>query len=258
MNQTEKKPLVNRVWFRIFLFFPLYTQKSYDYAKTTNVISAVLTHPLVTRVAWTLPLAKLLLLAAALLPFLVQNGRDVAKPLLVYYALILLIVGIFQNMSPTDEYGFVWITGNTAVILAVMLFCLLDLIGERTRIRHENLDRSRLWVVVPMALAFLMPYAINEAGHIQPSFTTQILGNEAGVTYCMITPVILGVLLIFSKEVHRPTLSIIAFVGLLFGLLNMSIWFGFQPENWWMGVLHLPLLVLSIFGLWQSRQPATA
>ncbi len=258
MEKHTKRSLINRVWFKILLafllFIPLYTQKPYDYAETADVISTVLSRPLVTAFAWVLPLAKLLFLAAAVLPFLTHRGQDTARPVLGYYAFILLVVGLFQNMGVTDDNGFVWIVGNTLVILIVAVFCLIDLIGGKTRIYHENLNRGRLWVILPMALAFLMPYAINPEGQIRPSFTAVVLTNEAGVTYCMITPVILGVLLLFQKEVHLPTISVISFVGFLFGLLNMAIWFGMQPESWWMGVLHLPLVVLSFFGLVQSRK----
>jgi len=65
----------------------------------------------------------------------------------------------------------------------------------------------------------------------------------------MITPVVIGILLIFSKGVHKPTLSVISYVGFIFGILNMITWFGLQTESWWMGVLHLPLIKLSFYGL---------
>jgi hypothetical protein len=56
-------------------------------------------------------------------------------------------------------------------------------------------------------------------------------------------------LLLFPKGIYRPTLSMVSYVGLLFGLLNMVTWFGVQNQNWWMGVLHLPLLIFSGYGL---------
>lgn len=31
-----------------------------------------------------------------------------------------------------------------------------------------------------------------------------------------------------------------------------ATWFVFNPENWWMGVCHLPLLIISFYGLRMS------
>ena len=95
-----------------------------------------------------------------------------------------------------------------------------------------------------------MPYNIKN-NTIVPSIST-IFTNEAGVTYCMITPVILGILL-FSKNINKATLNIISFVGLSFGIFNMMTWFGFNIKDWWMGILHLPLLIISIYGLRISK-----
>ena len=53
-----------------------------------------------------------------------------------------------------------------------------------------------------------------------PSIST-IFTNEAGVTYCMITLVIIGMLILFSKNINKATLNVISFVGLSFGILNI-------------------------------------
>lgn len=62
-----------------------------------------------------------------------------------------------------------------------------------------------------------------------------------------------GVLLIFIDGVDRRTLAMISFVGLAFGLVNLVVWFGLRPQDWWMGVLHLPLAITAVFGLIESR-----
>ena len=100
-----------------------------------------------------------------------------------------------------------------------------------------------------MILAFLMPYSVNSIGNIYPSLALRIPYNEAGVTYCMITPIVIGVMLLYSKGVDKSTLSVISYVGFVFGVLNMITWFIMNLDNWWMGVLHLPLLIISFYGL---------
>ena len=246
-----KKPVGHSIWFKIILtilvFIPSYTQVGYDPSKTTDVIAAVMSHSVVSSVVWALPIAKAVLLAVIVIPLV--PAKFTQRFLLGYYALILFIIGLLQNMSFTEEFGFVWLLGNTFVQFAVLGICLVDVLKNRTVVAKEQLVKGRLWVVVPMLVAFLMPYSINSAGIVYPSFTLNVLLNEAGVTYCMVTPVIIGILLLFSKGVHKPTLSIISYVGFIFGLLNMMTWFGIRTDNWWMGVLHLPLLILSFYGL---------
>lgn len=125
MKHSIRKPLGNTVWFKIILtllmFLPTYTQISYNSADTTKVIAAVMSHPLAYSVNWILPIAKLLLLFAVLLPVLSKKFSQ--GFFLGYYSIILLIVGILQNMSYTKSYGFTWIVGNTLVQIIVAVFC---------------------------------------------------------------------------------------------------------------------------------------
>ena len=109
-----------------------------------------------------------------------------------------------------------------------------------------------------MLLAFLMPYAVDGANVAQPALTWRVLDNEAGVTYCMITPVAIGLLLLYPKGVNMETLSVVSYIGFLFGLLNMLTWFILRNESWWMGVLHLPLFIIAFYGLVVAYQKKEA
>lgn len=64
---------------------------------------------------------------------------------------------------------------------------------------------------------------------------------------------ILGILILFSKNINKATLNVISFVGVSFGIFNMMTWFGFNIKDCWMGILHLPLLIISIYGLRISK-----
>ena len=105
-----------------------------------------------------------------------------------------------------------------------------------------------------MLLAFLMPYKLHDLEIVKPSFGLFVLTNEAGLTYCMITPVILGVMILFSKSIYKPTFYIVSFIGFMFGTINMLTWFVLDSQNWWMGVLHLPLAILSTYALLLCRK----
>lgn len=129
--------------------------------------------------------------------------------------------------------------------LVVVFWCVLDVVLHRTRL--TTLQPGRLWLLAPMLLAVLLPYGVSD-GNAVPAWHT-VLINEAGVTYCMITPVVLGTLLMFRATVDHRTLSLVSFVGLVFGLINLVVWFGLAPQSWWMGILHLPLVFIATCGL---------
>lgn len=251
--QRAEKPLSHRWWFRLLLagcfLLPAISEVSYDPARTTEVVRAVLQNPYAVSVPALLPIAKLALAAALVLPFV--GARRAGRFVVGYYAAILLLVAFLQNMAQTETFGFVWLVGNTVMQLVVAAFCLVDAVTGRTTMTPADISPKRLWLLAPMLLALLMPYSI-ESGQVVPSLES-VLWNEAGVTYCMITPVVLGVLLIFPGGVDNRTLSVASFVGVIFGLINLLVWFVVNPQDWWMGVLHVPLVILAGYGLIVSR-----
>lgn len=66
-----------------------------------------------------------------------------------------------------------------------------------------------------------------------------------GLTFCMTTPIVLCLLTLFYPRVNKPVYKINAFVGIIFGIYNMQ--FFFNPNTVWMGVMHFPLLFISIY-----------
>jgi len=79
------------------------------------------------------------------------------------------------------------------------------------------------------------------------------VANESMVTSCMLIPVILAVLLLYFPRVNPVTLRVTGFIGIIFGLINVLTWFVLNPGMWWMGVMHLPLLIVSSVGFTAGR-----
>jgi hypothetical protein len=82
--------------------------------------------------------------------------------------------------------------------------------------------------------------------------------HQSGVThpFCLTTPVFLFLLVLFYPKVNAFAYRITAFTGLLYGLFNMTHFF--NPQLRWMGILHLPLLVISLCALLLPRVSARA
>jgi len=84
---------------------------------------------------------------------------------------------------------------------------------------------------------------------MSPNFSPLLLLTSSGygLTFCMTTPVFLSLLTLFYPKVSEPAYKITAFTGIIYGLLNMQSLL--SPHTQWMGILHIPLLLISIYAL---------
>lgn len=211
-----------------------------DTQQITGLIQSVLMQPWSESVPALLPVAKLALLAVAIAG--VAGIGPYPKVVLGYYATILAIVAIFQNTA-TLPGGVAILVGNTVAQLLVAVVCVL---GLRHTAAAAPLRRERFWLLPFMLWAWLYPFALSE-GIVLPGGWTGVLANGAGLTYCMITPVIAGTMALRSAAYGRTTRAIVGWLGTIYGLLNMMTWFVTNPASWWMGILHVPLLVVAAF-----------
>ncbi len=252
--QSILESLTRRWWWKVIavvlLFMPPYAELPAPPQQTPELIASVLRAPL----AYYSPLAyggaKVLFAVLAL-------GLAVAKECYAtifsyYVGLLFLAIAVFQTTAVTPSYGFVYIAGNSLLSLAVGMAWLVQ--GRSS----ERLDRRTLvgphapWLAGLALLAFWFP--VDATGHY-PSFTmVKLLLGESVVTLCMLLPVASVIVLLLSDRANRATLSVTGFVGLLFGLLNLVTWFVINRGMWWMGILHMPLLVISVFLLRSTRQ----
>lgn len=222
-----------------------------DSRRIPELIQSVLMQPWSESVPALLPLAKLALLAAASLGCL--GIGPYPRVVLGYYAAIVAVLAIFQNTA-TLPGGIAVLVGNVAAQLCVAVVCVL---GLRHTTTAAPLRRERLWLLPLMFWAWLCPF-VADAGVIVPGGWTDLLRNGAGVTYCMVTPVIAGTIALRSGAYGRTTRAIVGWLGTIFGLLNMITWFVLDPESWWMGVLHVPLMIIAACLMISSwREPRT-
>ena len=107
--------------------------------------------------------------------------------------------------------------------------------------------------VLPFAIiSFWSPYHVKE-NVVLPDFNPILLltSPDYGLTFCLTAPVFLYLLYILFPRVNMPVYRITAFNGLLYAVFNVAHWF--NPDTHWMGVLHVPLLIISLAALIQTR-----
>ena len=108
---------------------------------------------------------------------------------------------------------------------------------------------SKMYWIIPLAfIAFWYPINLETMG---PDFNIlYILTNEAGLTFCMMTPVYISLLILYYPRINIVTLRITSLVGVIIGFYNILTNFIMFPGLlWWNGILHLPLISISVYGL---------
>jgi hypothetical protein len=246
--QGKLDALTKKWWLYLILlllfFLPSQAARDFDPRDSVDLIGQVLSKPLIYSVPLLMPIAKAV--PVALIAGLLLFGNRVRRAFNLYAALLFLALAILQTMAVTDRYGLAVITGNLALILVVGLVWGWDVIVERNDFTPRRHRWWKWWVAPVAAVAFLAPVNASTAS---PDFNlARLLSNEAGLTFCMMIPVVLAVLTLYHPTVNPTVLRVSSFVGILFGVVNMVVWFVVEPWGWWMGVLHLPLLLISIYG----------
>ena len=244
----EKLDAVTRKWWLYPLlllpfFIPPYASRSYDPRETMGLMQQALFHPLIHTFPALMPMAKAI--PAALIAGVMAFGNRVRHAFNGYVALLYVALACFQNTALTDTYGLIIIPSNLALFLVVALFWMWEVVVGRNDFELRQQPLWKWWVAPLALLAFLAPI---DASTMSPDFNpVHLLTNESGLTYCMMTPVILAVLTLYHPTVNLAVLRVSSFVGMMLGAMNMLMWFVVIPSGWWMGVLHIPLLSISIY-----------
>ncbi|OYO24631.1 hypothetical protein CGZ93_02715 [Enemella dayhoffiae] len=251
---ASRKPLANRLWLKILLVLLVLIPpiaRNLPLGETSNAIQQVIMAPVAESVETLRITFKWMLFATIPFAFWPRfSGSVRARTVLGYYAVALVVVAIGQNWGTQTAWGSVFLLGNALIQLVVVGFLVRDVVAGLSR--FDSPRRDRMWLLVPMLFAWLWPYTVRDGAAVA-AFNEQVLVNGAGVAYCLTTPVVLGLMLIFADSVHRPTLAVAGWAGSIFGVLNMMTWFLLNPASWWMGVCHVPLLVISVWAAWEGR-----
>lgn len=229
--------------FTLISFLPLYTQQPYAPEDTQDVIVSLLQVSIASykQFAPFFHIATLLIVMLIAL-FAEKMGRILAA----YMGLNYLVIAFVQSIGTTQEYGFVIHTGALLASILLGVVWLVVAAGNNLKPSFKNTPLSR-YLLLPLAvLAFWGPY--NQA--LQPDFSPVLLftSPDYGLAFCFTTPVFLFLLIVCHPQVDNFAFKITAFNGLLYGLFNLAHFL--NPELRWMGVLHLPLLIISFSALW--------
>jgi hypothetical protein len=244
---------ITRKWWFFLLFIllqfavPPYASKGYKFPDEWGlIISRALSRAVIYSYPGLFPVFKII--PIILLIGIIIFYNKLRRMFSIYVGFSYLLFAFGQSIAITEKYGVAVCTVNVIMFSIVAAFWIWEAGVVRNDFRRRNLPVWRYWVVAPALLAFWFPLNWQT---FQPDFNPLYLfTNVAGVTFCMMTPVYVGLLTLYWPKVNVPALRVTSLVGVIIGFYNMLSNFVMRPGRlWWNGVLHLPLLVISLYGL---------
>jgi hypothetical protein len=251
LQQGKLERVTRRWWFFLLFvliqFVPPYASKGYTFPEEwADVIKHVLSNMVVGSWSALYPIFKVIpiVLVASIIVF----RNRVIRLFNIYVAISYVIFAVGQSISVTEKYGVAICTINLIMFLAVAGFWLWEAKVLQNEFSPVKIALWRYWVVPLAVLAFWYPLAQRTA---KPDFSLfGFYTNGAGMAFCTMTPLYVGLLTLYWPRVNIVTLRLTSLVGLIIGLYNMNLNFLVRPSLlWWNGVLHIPLLVTSLYGL---------
>lgn len=252
-RETTHKGLevVIRKWwfFLIFLliqFIPPYASKGLVWEKAGDFTVEVLSHALMYSLRPLYPIFKIapILLVISMVFFKNRIVRLFAG----YVATTYVLFALLQSIAVTESYGLGIITSNMVLFLIVAVFWMWEAIVKRNDFTSRKPPLWKYWVVPLAFLAFWYPAdSVTLVPDFQP---VSLVTNGAGLAFCMMTPVYIAILSFYHPRINMAVLRVTALAGIIIGFYNMWVNFFMNPAVlWWNGVLHIPLVTLSSYGL---------
>lgn len=246
-----KLELITRKWWFLLLFILLGTivppivTKGFDPSKIGEIIPYLLSHALIRSCPPSFYIV-FKIVPIVLIFFLILFENKVGRLFSLYVGITYVLFALLQGIAITERYGLGIVTGNFIQMLIIAAFWFWEASVNENNFSHQKIPIMRYWVVPLAFLAFWYPVNLES---MQPDFNlVYLFTNPAGLAFCMMTPLYLGILTLYYPKINIATLRVTSLVGMIIGFWNMVVNFLIKPNIlWWNGVLHLPLLFISIY-----------
>jgi len=241
---------ITRKWWLFLLiilsqFIPLYTSKGVDITEKGELTSTIIGKDgLIYSYTFVYPIFKIIPIILVFSIFFLRNR--IARLFSTYVAITYVLFAFLQNIAVTKEYGLGIVTSNLIVICIVAAFWFWEVMAQKNDFTPQKQPLWKYWVIPFAFLAFWYP--ANSITFLPDFNPLYIFSNAAGLFFCMMTPVYLAILTFYYPRVNIATLRITSFVGLILAFYNILVNFVMFPDQlWWNGILHIPLISISIY-----------
>lgn len=221
-----------------------YCYEGFDPSEAGEIISHILQNSLIRFCSPLYPVFKIVPIVLVFTLFLF--GNRVSRIFSFYGGITYLLFAFLQGIAITDKYGFGMVTGNFILMMLVAIFWFWEVFLGKNDFSPQKPPLTRYWVIPLAFLAFWYPVNLES---MEPDFNlTYLFINPAGLAFCTMTPVYLSILILYYPKINITTLRVTSLLGIIIGFWNMIMSFLIKPDTlWWNGVLHLPLMFISVY-----------
>ena len=159
-----------------------------------------------------------------------------------YVAVSYTAFAFIQNIAVTERYGFSVVTVNFAMFLFVAYVWIRETFSPDNSYEFKTFQWKYVWMIVLALFSFYCPFTNH--GEMDWSLAHFFTRNTA-TAFCLTTPLFLTVLMLNLPNVNIVTYRITAIIGVVIGLYNMMNFL--NPHTVFLGVVHLPLLIISLY-----------
>jgi len=251
VNEISKKDKFDEItkkwWFYliivlIWFFIPIIVSKNFDYTQINQIINEALMFGLVPYIVIQ-PLLHILIICMVIGIFIFNNKFK--KIFNLWIAINYFLVAFLQNIVIIGTYGLVILTQNLILILIIGIFWIYEFFKGKIDYTLEKIPLWRYWVIPLAFLAFWLP-ADRITG--MPDFNPlYLLYSDSALAFCMITPIYLAIISLFYPKINKATIRVNSFIGIIFGIINVMNGFFNPLYYWWVAILHIPLLSISLY-----------
>jgi hypothetical protein len=227
---------------------PPYVSKGFAIQKILHINAFILTHSIRNNFRAAFPIFNSITLLVFICVLLFRGKAS--RVLSVYLFILYMIISFLQNISISEPFGVAVYTTTMLISIITALAWLQELV------LHENsfskrIRATRMLLLVPPAVLALW-YPINPANNLPDFRMEYFLTSGSSLTFCVITLVALSILLAYYPEINFFLLMTTSVFGLLIGIGNIWLEIFFLPGLFWVGLFHIPLILLSLVGLFAS------
>ena len=259
-NIQRRLEAITRKWwfFLLFIlmqfFLPPYVSKGFEWSEIGIITGTILSNSLVYTYTALYPIFKII--PAVLVISLLFLKNRVTRLFSIYAVVTYVLFAFLQSIAVTEEYGLGIITVNIVMFCIVAAFWFWEGLARRNDFTPQERSAWKYWVIPLAFLAFWYPV---NPDTMMPDFNPiYLLTNLAGLAFCLMTPVYLSILTLYYPKVNIATLRVTSLVGTIIGFYNVLTNFLLYPSIlWWNGVLHIPLITISIYALILSFKSLT-
>lgn len=236
-------------WFLLLIllpqFIPPYISYGYKLSEWGAVNAYILTHPIKFHFSDLFHFFQITPLILLIVIFFMK--KRVTRLFSVYVALSYVLIAFLQSVSISEKYGFAVCVANVITFLTLAGLWFWEAIVPRNKFELQKIPVWKYWIIILALFAFWGP--VNPRT-LMPDFKpVYMFTSGTALSFCMATPLYLAILSIYFPHVNKSVFIATGFVGVMMSLGNVVLEFVIYPSYWWIGVLHIPLFVISSYSV---------